>query len=374
MSSYYDILGVSKDADDQTIKKAYTKLSLKYHPDKCANKEEGLVKMQEINEAYNILKDKEKRQKYDMFGKDGLEDHQNPFEHMFRKQEREIVPPIKIQIQVELKDIFLGKKETITFERQNMCTDCDGTGCKNKIRSACQNCDGQGKSIKIIRQGSNVIQTVTNCDSCKGSGINKNAEICNKCKGNCLFAETFTYEFNIPKGSSDNIIISNIGHEIPVKMRNSDIYRGKVVLILVEKPHPIFEHEGNDLFMKMDITLAEALCGFNKTIEHVDGRKLAFIQTNPINPGDTKILANEGLPIDTYSNGSLHIILNVKFPNDLSNEEKKILYKILTKGKNLDDLDFSVPPDHVMTHECISSESRQEDRRPRGEQVQCSQQ
>lgn len=383
MSSYYDVLGVKKEDNDQTIKKAYMKLCLKYHPDKCANKEESVAKMQEINEAYDVLKDKEKRQLYDRFGKEGLNGGTSgpSFEDLFgfgkhEREEREIVQPIQIKIPIELKDISLGKTGTISYERRNLCEQCDGTGCKNKIRLSCESCDGKGYEIKEIRHGPMIQQIQVGCNICKGRGISKNADICDKCKGNCFVSETVKYQYNIPKGTFGQAIIPNIGHEIPKDVRKGEITRGKVVLILVEKAHPIFERNGSDLSMEMEITLGDALCGFNKTIEHVDGRKLAFIRTKPVNNGDVIILSGEGLPIQNkYGNGNLYITIKVLCPNDLTHDEKKIIYKTLTKGKDLDDLDFTVPADHVLTHECeVQDDTQDGNDIPGGQRVQCAQQ
>lgn len=353
--SYYDILGVDRNVSDVELKKVWHKLSLKYHPDRLGTNNKHLGdKMKEINEAYEVLSDPKKREIYDKFGKRGLEEGLAERNHVFRQRRRDIVPPIQIGIQVDLKDLYLGKKINATFPRKNLCKMCNMTGSKDKVKHHCQECKGMGHVTKRIQTGPFVQTANIECDKCKGSGLQPGTILCDNCKGTIQFIEHCTINCDIPAGSStnDQIEIVGEGHEIPQQLQgHSNHSRGNVILVIQEKEHKLFKRTNsgkNDLAIEMNLTLAEALCGFIKSIEHLDGRKLAITSNGGIRHDDIKVIKYEGMP--SKSNSMLRGNLLIKFTVEMpSVYDKSSIYKCLT-GKSLDDEDFSIPRDHCMTH------------------------
>lgn len=378
---YYEILQIQKTSTQSEIKKSYLKLSLKYHPDKATeeNKIESEKKMKEINEAYSVLSDPEKRSIYDKIGKKGLDnnyDH-DPFSNFF-KQEKQHIPPIEIKIIMELKDRFLGKKINVKYKRNTLCVKCNASGTENGESDICNQCGGHGFSVKHLRNGPFIQQMKFVCDSCNGTGLKAGAKKCVECNGMKFFKETYELTYFVPKGNHGTIKIDNIGHEIPKHIR-TNLTRGAVLLIFEEIDHPIFKRVNGtpDLLITLKLSLADVVCGFVKTIEHVDGRKLALIQENNINLDEIKIIQNEGLPLNgsSHSCGNLVVKFELELPQNLTYENKKIIYNCLT-GKSLDNLHFTLPEGHVMVTTNSSTESDYENHSNKQSEpnIQCAQQ
>lgn len=357
--SYYEVLGVDKDATPQTIKKAYHNLSRKHHPDKLsgADKLLGEEKIKLINEAYGVLSDPQKRQIYDKYGKEGLDEGsmfnhgQMPFSAM-RKQH--IVPPVETTVQLTLEDIYKGKEVNISFERRNICKHCDRTGTKDKIRHPCSKCKGQGHFIQQIYRGFMFENVPVECGVCKGLGIQSGIELCDQCGGKLYETEKYTLPYNIPAGfcTTNEIEISNLGHEIPPEMVPPNVTRGSVFIIIEEIEHPTFKHcSPIDLFISINISIEEALCGFKRVIKHLDDRNLAIIVTDPINNRDRKVIKHEGMPNigNPSSSGNLIIEFIVNLPNNLTDQQKSTIFSCLTNGRSLESVDLSLGPDEVYT-------------------------
>ena len=388
VNSYYDILGVEKDADASTLKKAWHKLSLKYHPDRLSEDDRVRLgdKMKEINEAYDVLSDPKKRQIYDRFGKKGLTEATG-MDPMDRQQRNDLVPPIQIALHVELKDLYSGKKTAISFPRKNMCTECDMTGAKNKVRKICLCCGGDGCVMSRMRQGPFIQQRVVPCRECRGTGLDPDTVLCDICKGSMHIEEHFTTSCEIHPGSCHETIIEvkNQGHEIPPKLHNrykqmhgldsikeGHPPRGDVLIIIQEKEHPVFVRTNTgeaDLAVNIELSLAEALCGFSRSIEHLDGRKLSVIETGPTSYNEIRVIKQEGMPrkSNPMIRGNLLLKFSVTFP---TNYDKHGVYKCLT-GKSLADVDFSPPPDHSIAHTCHLSEIEVEEEEKGQPQVGC---
>jgi DnaJ-class molecular chaperone len=340
-TEYYDLLGVDRNADQSTIKKAYYKLSRQYHPDRLSGKEKeiGEEKIKDINHAYDILSDPEKRKLYDSYGKKGLN---NPDIFMRRQHQQDIVPPIEVEVKLSTRDIYLGNKIDVTFDRRNLCQDCDGTGCKDKNKHSCVKCNGMGRYKNCVRMGPFIQEQLVICDDCKGKGIDSEAQLCNMCNGNAYVLENHTLKYDIHKGCStgDKIEISNIGHEIP-KFN----CRGNVILIVEEINDEIFKRiSATDLFVTIDVSLCESLCGFKKVIEHMDGRKLAIVVTDPIKHTECKIIKNEGMPHKNSETifGDLIIRFTVSLPNDLDAKQKTTIYSVLSPGKDFKEYEDTI--------------------------------
>ncbi len=353
--SYYDILGIEKNASVDKIKKAYRKLVVKWHPDKNPdNVEEATAKFKGIQEAYEVLKDPKKRQMYDAYGKDGLNnnglnnngfDMDDLFGNMFRRQKRVVVPPVKCVIKLTLEELYNGKEIQQEIERYSLCKNCNNTGNADKMDHKCGVCRGKGFVVHISSIGPGIMQQMRRpCHVCRGNGKDKNVKKCDKCKGNCVIKEKYVIKMHIDPGMMGGKIIGieNCGNEIPSDV-NTEYKRGLVELIIEEIPHPLFKRgivvnnhlHPADLCIEFNITLSDALCGFNRTFIHLDKRKLYINENTIIKDNEIKIIPNEGMPtFDGYSNsnrnkGDLYIKYCIKYPENLSNTKKKILYKCL---------------------------------------------
>eukprot|EP00448_Togula_jolla_P005582 CAMPEP_0170598028 /NCGR_PEP_ID=MMETSP0224-20130122/16024_1 /TAXON_ID=285029 /ORGANISM="Togula jolla, Strain CCCM 725" /LENGTH=508 /DNA_ID=CAMNT_0010922543 /DNA_START=71 /DNA_END=1597 /DNA_ORIENTATION=+ len=264
-TKFYKTLEVDKGASESEIKKAYRKLAVKHHPDKGGDPE----MFKEITRAYEVLSDSEKRAKYDRFGEEGLDsdgpgDAGDIFEAFFggrgggggRKKKaktKDVVQPLK----VTLEQIYNGQTKKMAITRQVVD--------KKKGVQECRDCDGHGMRIEVIRTGPMIQQMQSPCSSCSGTG-----------KSFTTKQEREVLEVHIQKGSPDNhkVVFREMADEHP----SADA--GDVVFVLKQQEHETFKRKGADLFIERNISLVEALCGFEIEITHLDGRKL-LIKTHP---------------------------------------------------------------------------------------------
>lgn len=366
--SYYEILNVSRNASKQDIKKAFRKLGLKWHPDRnLKNKKKAETKFKELAEAYEVLGNDEKREIYDKYGKNGLKnrnifyDHNvfniedllgelSGFSNMFSSNEsNENV--IKHSIEVTLKNINDGGKYKTNIIRNNRCHKCRGTGYDDCKHHDCKHCKGNGK-ITQCRQMGQFMQYVTMiCPKCKGKNTNDDYDICLSCIGTGFIKENYVVEYILPKGAIDgqNIILRNIGNYKKNKKYDGidsdnesfeEYERGDVILIVSEKPNKKYTRNfriGNsmnpsNLCMEMQISLAEALCGFQKIIEHIDGNKYIINERKIIKDGDIKVIIGKGLPyMDSNKIGDLFVKYKIIFPDELSSDKKIKIWQLLTQ-------------------------------------------
>lgn len=373
--SFYDILGVNKNASLSEIKKAYAKLAQIKHPDKIQGDEKvkkaASAEFSKINIAYQTLSNAEKRKIYDEHGEDGLQyadqfsdsnegfPANHPFASMFggnpfgsfssfssfSENNETNLNPVGIEYIISLEDIFLGRLVEEEIIRENPCNACSNTGFADKKNHKCNNCNGSGLVIKKIRHGNAIIEQRGHCNSCSGTGkCNKTAK-CSSCKGNGNVKEKHILKFDIPKGTKN-------GERI-VKKSEGDYIKGKrrdIIIIFVEKPHEIFSRSGdNDLIMNMEITLSESLYKFTKTFEHLDKRKLTITSNEVVKEGDIITISNEGIE-GKKGTGDLHIKIKVK--NDaenLSEEIREQIYKLII-GSDPNPSNYIVPEDSCLVH------------------------
>jgi len=336
---YYELLGVSEDASQDEIKKAYRKKAKKYHPDSnkdTANEE----KFKKINKAYDVLSDEDKRKKYDQFGKQGVEGHagrgqrqaasnfQDLFEEIFggggrRRQGRrqQKGQDMKMSTTVTLEDSYNGVEKTFEVERKQQCPDCGGNGSETGETDTCGDCDGQGRVRKIEQSIFGRTQTVRECPECNGTG-QVPEEKCNTCNGEGLTEQTETLEVDIPQGIRDGqrIKLNGKGHESR-KGRNGDLY-----LIVKVKTHPKIERRDHDLYTTLKVGVAGASLGTKAHIEHPDS-KLEIEIPKGTQPGQVLRVNGKGMP-SRRGNGDLYIKIDVEMPvNAEGNEEIEELTK-----------------------------------------------
>lgn len=358
---YYKTLGVSKDASTEDIKKAYKKLALKHHPDRNKdNKEESEEKFKEISEAYKVLSDPEQRKKYDTFGKDFVQnngqgggdfDPRTMFESMFKggggfpfgnlfggghggRQQVRKVPPQELVLRIELNDLYNGTTKTLRVSKMTCCNKCQGKGGANESSViTCDKCDGKGQVVKVKHMGPSFIQQfVEKCNKCHGKGkYIKAGEECVKCGGRKFSNTEKHIKLEIKPGSKngDRIILHGEGDWDPDYVQTRDL-----IVVINETPGPNgMNRQGQHLFLKIKISLVEALCGFEKIIKHLDDRHLLIKMERIIKPNEKIVIKDEGMNLQNMKKGDLIIKFIIDFPNELSNERKKYLKQILPGPK-----------------------------------------
>ncbi|KAL5684063.1 hypothetical protein ACJX0J_010448, partial [Zea mays] len=293
---YYEILGVSKDASQDDLKKAYRKAAIKNHPDKGGDPE----KFKELAQAYEVLSDPEKREIYDQYGEDalkegmggggGMHDPFDIFQSFFgggspfggggssrgRRQRRgeDVVHPLK----VSLEDLYNGTSKKLSLSRSVLCSKCNGKGSKSGASSRCAGCQGSGFKVQIRQLGPGMIQQMQHpCNECKGSGETiSDKDRCPQCKGDKVVQEKKVLEVFVEKGMQNGQKITFPGEadEAP------DTVTGDIIFVLQQKEHPKFKRKGDDLFYEHTLTLTESLCGFQFVVTHLDNRQL-LIKSNP---------------------------------------------------------------------------------------------
>ncbi|KAL2114207.1 hypothetical protein VUR80DRAFT_134 [Thermomyces stellatus] len=373
----YELLGVPKDADQDQIKKAYRKAALKHHPDKVPEdqRDESEAKFKAVTQAYEILKDEQKRELYDAGGMAALRgggaggpnvDLEDILNQMFgfgfgpggggpgrpgqRRQRRG--PDEEQPYKITLEELYRGKTVKFSANKQVICGQCKGSGAKEKVKpQQCEQCKGQGMVEGLRQVGPGLLtREVLPCDHCKGSGnFVKEKDRCKKCKGKRTTQETKVLEIYIPRGSmqGERIALEGEADQAP------DQTPGDIVFTLVEEPHDVFTRAGADLSAELKVTLAEALCGFDRTVlTHLDGRGIHIKRERGhiLRPGDVLKVPGEGMPHKRgEAKGDLYLIATIDFPEDgwiKSDAEFEAVKKILPgppppiKAEEVDEVEY----------------------------------
>lgn len=331
---YYSVLGVSKDATDKDIKKAFRELSLKYHPDRNDGNKEAEEKFKAISEAYDVLSDKDKRHEYDTLRSNpfaGVEDFfsmRNPFGNN-RGGFVEKGKSLKITVKVTLEDIIgdghsqNGCEKTFRIKRSVRCHDCGGTGRgPNTTETICPYCHGYGfiqeKGFHYSVQGT--------CPYCHGTGKVLNNP-CHTCGGSGLEQKFTELKIGIPVGVLDGMSFTLVGagcESTDPKGPNGDVS----VVVEVEK-HPVFERKVNDLYMKLDISFTDAVLGGKRNIRTIDGKTLSV--AIPKGSPNGTMLKVEGYGMRDFrrgTRGNLYVTLNIEVPKLLNPSEKELIEKL----------------------------------------------
>ncbi|XP_061341924.1 chaperone protein dnaJ A6-like isoform X2 [Gastrolobium bilobum] len=408
-TKYYDVLGVSKSASEDEIKKAYRKAAMKNHPDKGGDPE----KFKELSQAYEVLSDAEKREMYDQYGEDALKEgmggggsFNNPFdifESFFgggagfaggssrgrrQKHGEDVVHSLK----VSLEDVYNGTTKKLSLSRNVLCSKCKGKGSKSGTAGRCFGCQGTGMKITRRQIGMGMIQQMQHvCPECRGTGeVISERDRCPQCKGNKVSQEKKVLEVNVEKGmqQGQKIVFEGQADEAP------DTITGDIVFVVQVKEHPRFRREHDDLYIDQNLTLSEALCGFQFAVTHLDGRQL-LIKSNPgevIRPGQHKAINDEGMPQHNrpFIKGRLFIKFNVDFPDSgfLSPDQCQLLEKELPQktSNHLSDMELDNCEETTLHDVNIKEEMRrkkqqqyqeaydEDDDEPSMPRVQCAQQ
>lgn len=334
--SYYDILGVPKTATLDEIKKSYRKLAIQLHPDKNKSPD-AEAKFKEISEAYGVLSDPEKRQKYDRYGKEALNgQHIRPediftavfgqmgsmpgfpgfpgFGGVFGGRPTKLrVAELVVPVEASLEELFLGCTRQVPITRKTICTTCTGLGAKSGKSYTCSACRGMGSVMEMRSLGPGIMsQTQRPCPTCEGSGtfIAKD-DRCEKCEGKKTIEESVDIYLTIPPGTMNGEPFrkEGQGHRVP------NLEPGDLVLVIQELPHPILKRVGLNLHLEFTLELIEALTGFSMSITHLDKKRLFITSTEPINNGDIRVVKGKGMSRKGNQEvGDLVITFKVKYP------------------------------------------------------------
>lgn len=340
---YYEVLGISRDAVDEEIKKVYRKLALRYHPDKNPGNKEAEEKFKEAAEAYAVLRDKEKRQIYDQFGHEGLEgrgfrgfsgfdDIFSSFGDIFgdffgfgnrggaRSRARE-GRSLRYDLEFTLEDAFYGKEEEIVFERLETCMTCNGSGVTpGSEPQVCATCQGRGQVIRS--QG--FFQISTTCPSCHGQG-QVITDPCKDCRGGGKIRVERKINVKIPPGveTGSQLRLSGEGesgeHGGP---------RGDLFVVIHVKEHEFFTREGDDLICQIPISFVQAALGDTITIPVLGDESNHDVKIpKGTQPEDILKVPGKGMPglRGQKRYGDLYIKVIVKIPQKISQHQRELL-------------------------------------------------
>ncbi len=349
---YYEVLGVDKKASADEIKKAYRKLAIKYHPDKNPGDKIAEEKFKEATEAYEVLYDEKKRAAYDQLGFEGLsgmntgfdpssmkgfEDifgggFSSVFENLFggsfegfgtsggrsSRSNSERLRHLQYNLRISLNDAVFGKKIEISYQRDELCSVCHGSGGENGAkRKMCPNCQGTGQ----IRRSTGFFSVASVCERCKGEGtiIDKP---CSHCGGSGLERKKQKIVVTIPPGIENGRRI-----QIP-KQGSASASSGEYgdLFVFVEiAPHEFFERQGNNLYCAVNVSIAQAALGCELSIPTLDGSRTAL--NVPAGTQNGQLLSIRGAGIKTKNGlaGNLYVKVLVQIPTKLSSKEKAAL-------------------------------------------------
>jgi len=344
---YYKILGISKDASQDEIKKAFRQLARKYHPD--INKNAGAEdKFKEINEAFQVLSNPEKKAQYDQFGTSafnqedlrGFRNQRFDFDDLFRDfgfgdifdifnngrkeyEDYEEGADLRYDLEITLEDAFYGIEKTIKIPIHEVCKKCNGQGVEEKYLKECDKCSGSGKLKIERRQGFTQFVTITSCDKCHGKGKIA-SKYCNVCKGKGKIEKIQKINLKIPKGVNDEQYLRLEGKgELGKNAPSGDLY-----VVVHIKEHPIFNREDENLFLDKKIDLATAIFGGKIEIKNVDKKINLKIPTGT-QSHTTFRLKGQGMPLlNSKQRGDLFVRIIVSIPK-LSKLKEKFFRKLV---------------------------------------------
>lgn len=350
---YYEVLGVSRNASAEEIKKAYRKLALKYHPDKNPDDSEAESKFKEAAEAYDVLSNPEKKSRYDQFGHQAfsgagsggfhaggmtVEDIFDSFGDIFgdfgfggfggsrRSRTRTTKgSDIRIKVKLSLKDIAKGVDKKIKIKKYVACDSCDGTGAKNgSAYHTCSTCHGTGQVTRVTNTFLGQMQSTSACPSCGGQGKTISQK-CDTCYGEGIISREETISFSIPAGVEEGMTLKLSGKGNAARRGGIN---GDLLVMIHEDKHSELKRDGNDLLYNLYLSIPDAVNGTTAEIPTIESKVKIKIEQGT-QPGKILRLRGKGLPdVNGYGTGDILVSINVWIPKEISREEAKIFEKL----------------------------------------------
>jgi len=358
--NYYETLDVQKNASKEEIKKAFHKLAHKHHPDKNNGDDK---KFKEVNEAYQVLSDDQKRSRYDQFGSaDGpmgggnyggqqggfggfdfsgfqngqgfdMGDLGDIFGDFFgggmgrgakkTKKGRDI----QIEIEMSFKESIFGVKRTVTFSKQSTCNICKGTGGKVGTKmNTCSTCKGHGQIREVRRSILGSFETTKICSTCLGTGKTP-SEKCSNCHGTGVYKKQNEIELNIPAGVNDGEMLKMAGQGEDIQGGVS----GDLYIKVRVKPDAVFKRDGLNLTMDLPIKLTDALLGMNYDLKTLEGNNIEIKIPEGINHNELLRVRGKGVP-SSRGRGDIILRIQIKMPTKLSRKEREIIEELKKEG------------------------------------------
>ena len=343
---YYEVLGVERSASESDLKNAFRRLARKYHPDR-SNEEDAEDRFKEIQEAYAVLSDQQKRGQYDRFGHDSPQG--NPFggfggggfninledllggdffSSMFggggrgRTRQRR-GSDILIRHSIDLKHVLEQSEQELVLDLPDACQSCAGTGAQDGEMKTCQRCGGQGQ-VRVRQQvGPFIQQSVQPCAECSGRGsISENP--CRDCSGSGQEMKSRTLRFNVPLGAEDGTRLRMRGSGEPAPHGQGE--SGDLFIELDIEEHPWFERSGSDLIMSLPLGYSDMVAGATISLDHLDDKSLDIKIPALSNSGETITIKKRGLPRQRGSGrGDVIVLLKLHMPKKISKATRKAL-------------------------------------------------
>ena len=355
---YYEVLEVSRNASAEEIKKAYRKKALKYHPDKNPGDKEAENKFKEAAEAYEVLGNAEKRQRYDQFGHAGvggasgsgfggggmtMEDIFSHFGDIFGGsfgsfggfggfgsssrggQRVNKGSNLRVKVKLTLKEIANGVEKKIKVRKYVACEYCNGTGAENGTAySTCSTCRGTGHVTRVANTLLGQMQTRSTCPTCDGEGKTITKK-CPHCNGDGVIRKEEIITINIPAGVEEGMQLSVSGKGNAARRGGIN---GDLLVHIEEEKHPELTRDGNNLIYNLQLSVPDAILGTAAEIPTVEGKVKVKIEPGT-QPGKILRLRGKGLPeVNSYHQGDLLVRINVWIPADLSKDERKLMEKM----------------------------------------------
>lgn len=347
---YYEILGVDKNADDATLKKAYRKLAMKYHPDRNPDDKEAEQNFKELNEAYEVLSDNQKRSMYDQFGHAGVNGNGQGgfggaqggfggFEDIFgdifdmfgggfssgrRRNRPQKGPDIKIQLDLSFEEAAFGIDKDIEVSRHEECSKCNGTGAKpGTSKKTCHKCGGTGEVRYTQRTPLGSFVNVRTCDTCNGEGSIIDAP-CEECNGHGKIRKKKKINVKIPAGVDNSSVITLRGEGEPGIKGGP---HGDLYIVIRMLPHKIFKRDGYDIICEIPITFVQAALGDEIVVPTLDG-KVKYNIPEGTQSSTVFRLKGKGVHLlNGNGRGDQYVKVIVDIPRKLNEEQKDVLRK-----------------------------------------------
>ncbi|HXZ17973.1 MAG TPA: molecular chaperone DnaJ [Roseiarcus sp.] len=349
---FYEVLGVSKTANDADLKSAFRKAAMSCHPDRHPGDKHAETRFKEVNEAYQTLSDAQKRAAYDRYGHAAFEQGglggmgegfaasmSDIFDDLFGDMMgggrrgrsgsgRERGADLRYNLEITLEEAFRGKSATIKLPTSVTCEACAGSGARPGSKpAACKMCGGHGR----VRQQQGFFAIERTCPTCQGRGQTIDNP-CDRCVGSGRVTRERTLSVNVPAGVEDGTRIRLSG-EGEAGMRGGPT--GDLYIFLSVKPHPVFQRDGADLYCRVPISMVQAALGGEFTVRTLDGTETRVVVPEGAQSGRQLRLRGKGMPIlRARDAGDLFVQLNVETPQNLTRRQRELLAEFAQESSN----------------------------------------